>query len=473
MHSLLARQLRKFFGAKTPAELGAFVAAVEESYAAFESDAQILHRAMEISSQELTQANAEVRAVIEAIPDVILRLDREGNIVPLKAPDRSADPQAHRFNKRRISSNISNLPNPAVRASYQQALQSLMADGQQRTFEYALPSELGENTFEVRMVALKDGHAIAIIQDITKRRQVEAEHARLNQELVTASRQAGMAEVATGVLHNVGNVLNSVNLAAGLVVDQLHRSKTSSLARAVQMLREHRENLSDFLVHDPKGRQLPEFLAAVSEQLTREQTSLLREAQGLQQNVEHIKQIVAVQQSYAKVSAATETLALRDLIEDALRIASAALARSQIEIVREFAPVPPVFADRHMILQILVNLVTNAEQALRDRPEARRLTLRVASGEAGIVRVEVADNGVGIPNDNLARIFNHGFTTKKNGHGFGLHSGANAAKEMGGSLTVQSAGSGTGATFVLALPIRQKSTRPSLPPAGESQGVAA
>ena len=95
----------------------------------------------------------------------------------------------------------------------------------------------------------------------------------------------------------------------------------------------------------------------------------------------------------------------------------------------------PLNVEKHKILQILVNLLRNAKYACQDSERAdKRLTVRVANGE-GRIKISVIDNGVGIPPENLTRIFNHGFTTRKDGHGFGLHSGALAAKEMGGSLT--------------------------------------
>jgi C4-dicarboxylate-specific signal transduction histidine kinase len=188
------------------------------------------------------------------------------------------------------------------------------------------------------------------------------------------------------------------------------------------------------------------------ERITHEQALLTQETKGLQQNIDHIKQIVAMQQSYAKVSGALENLAIHELVEDALRISSSALARHQIEIVREFDSVPSVLVSRHAVLQILVNLVSNAKEALDTRAEGRCLTLRISQSESERVRVEVGDNGIGIPAENITKMFQHGFTTKKSGHGFGLHSAANAAKEMGGSLAVHSHGPGTGATFILELP---------------------
>ncbi|MBL9202334.1 MAG: PAS domain-containing protein [Opitutaceae bacterium] len=293
-----------------------------------------------------------------------------------------------------------------------------------------------------------------LAMDITAQKNAAEEMARMQRELVAASRQAGMAEVATGVLHNVGNVLNSVNVSAGLIVDQLRRSKTESLARAVEVLRARHDNLGEFMAHDPKGRQLPAFFGAVSDELARERAGLLEETKALQQNVDHIKQIVAMQQAFAKVSGLREPLDLAEVMEDALRLAGGALPPRRIEIVRDFAAVPKVMGDRHRVLQILVNLLSNAGQALQGREEGRRLVLRTDVTGFNRVRLAVTDNGEGIAPENIARIFSHGFTTKKTGHGFGLHSGANAAKEMGGSLTVHSDGPGRGATFTLELPVR-------------------
>ncbi len=291
-----------------------------------------------------------------------------------------------------------------------------------------------------------------VMMDITEAKAAEAQLAQLNVQLLETSRAAGMAEVATGVLHNVGNVLNSVNVSASLVLEKLRRSKAPNLAKAAALLAGQNGSLAHFLTTDPDGRKLPGYLAKLGEYFIAENTALLREVGQLGQNIEHIKEIVAMQQSYAKVSGAFENLPLDRLVEDALGMHAGSFERHGIVIERRFRPAPLARVDRHKVLQILVNLLSNARQALDEtaRPDKR---IAIAIEPAGAcVRIAVADNGIGIPPENLARIFGHGFTTKQTGHGFGLHSGALAAKEIGGTLTVSSPGPGRGATFTLSLP---------------------
>ena len=200
---------------------------------------------------------------------------------------------------------------------------------------------------------------------------------------------------------------------------------------------------------------MPDFLAPLADKFTRQQESQLVEVAALQKNIEHIKDIVAMQQSYAKVSGLTESLSAVELIEDALRMNAGSFQKHEVELVRELAAdLPRVCVDKHKVLQILVNLLRNAKHACDDAGHTdKRITVR-ATHDNDRVRITVADNGVGIPPENLNRIFNHGFTTKKEGHGFGLHSAANAANEMGGALTVHSDGPGCGATFTLELPVK-------------------
>jgi signal transduction histidine kinase len=256
------------------------------------------------------------------------------------------------------------------------------------------------------------------------------------------------------VLHNVGNVLNSVNVSAGIVAERVQNSKAAALAKVVEVLQEHRGDLATFITNDPRGKHLVTYLTELSDYVRAEQAHTLGEVDSLRNNIEHIKDIVTMQQSYAKVAGVNELVNPVDLVEDSLRMNAGALTRHAVHIVREFAAVPTVNLDKHKVIQILVNLVRNAKYACDDSHRAdKQVTLRV-SASAAHVEIAVIDNGVGIAPENLTRIFSHGFTTRKDGHGFGLHSAALAAKELGGSLTVHSDGVGRGAAFVLRLPLQ-------------------
>ena len=341
-----------------------------------------------------------------------------------------------------------------------QTVRDLAAKGEPYSCEYRMIAADGRAVWmrESGMVLVERGKSVAlrgILLDITRQKLDAEQLDRLHRQLIDTSRQAGMADVATGVLHNVGNVLNSVSVAATVVGDRLRRSKVAGLRRATIMLREQNGHLADFLTNDPKGQLLPAYLGTVADQLADEQVKLIAKMESVAQNIEHIKEIVAMQQSYAKVSGTHENLSPAELLEDALRINLAAFERHHIEIVKEYEPhLPSICVDRHKVLQILINLLRNAKHAMADLgEEKKRLVIQVGLALTGQLKITVRDNGIGIPRENLTKVFNHGFTTKKGGHGFGLHSGANAAKEMGGSLTAHSDGPGKGAEFTLLLPI--------------------
>jgi PAS domain S-box-containing protein len=290
--------------------------------------------------------------------------------------------------------------------------------------------------------------------DITERKQSEKELENLNQQLQKMSRQAGMAEVATGVLHNVGNVLNSVNVSAALIADNLRQYKLNNLSKSVELLNGNLGDASRFLNSDAKGKLLPVYLLELTQHMSNKQQTVFNELDLLTRNIEHIKEIVAVQQSYAKVSGVVEAIDLIDIIEDALQINMGGFNRHHVQIVREFTKVPKVYADRHKVLQILINLLSNAKYALiAHECKTKCITVRLEQASDLYVSVYVIDSGMGIDNANINKIFNHGYTTRRDGHGFGLHSGANDAKEMGGSLRAHSDGIGKGATFTFTLPI--------------------
>lgn len=293
-----------------------------------------------------------------------------------------------------------------------------------------------------------------ITKNISDLKEAERQVAEVNKQLIEASHLAGMARIAINVLHNVGNVLNSVNVSTAMILSGLRASKIHGLTRAVQLMEAHADNLGAFLASDARGKVLPAYLCQLAPVLVAEQHDAIRELTALSKNVEHIKEIIAAQQTHAGASRLMETVQIHELVEDALRINAEALARRHMVVEKEMAPVPELRLDKGRILQILVNLIANAEQAMEGMAGREpRLALRVDLAQGRRLCIRVADNGAGIATQVLPQVFAHGFTTKKTGHGFGLHSAVIAAHEMGGTLTAHSDGPGTGATFTLELPI--------------------
>ncbi len=289
-------------------------------------------------------------------------------------------------------------------------------------------------------------------REIAERERMQNEIEQAHARLLENSRLAGMAEVATNVLHNVGNVLNSVNVSAALVKDKTRKSKVAYVGKVAGLLAERSTDLGEFMTMDPQGRQLPGFINDLAGQLAKEQQNTLQELASLQQHIDHIKDIVSRQQSYAKISGVAEVIPARKLVEDALLMNAGSMPRHGIELIREYAEVPPVNVEKHKVLQILVNLIRNAKYACTEsRRSDKQIRLQIAGSAAG-VSITIMDNGVGIAPEHLNRLFHHGFTTRQGGHGFGLHSSALAARELGGTLTFQSAGPGLGAAFTLTLP---------------------
>jgi PAS domain S-box-containing protein len=451
--SLLKRQLKRFFGndCSVPAEWQGFVAAVDSAYGEFVVDYRLMERSMELSSQELLEANSEIRAIFQAIPDVVFRLDRKGTILAVKGAGGEVKQQEL------VGRSIQECWLNHAGHEFPEVLRQVIDEKSMLSIEHSESVNGVESFHEVRLVPLLQDQVVAIARDITDRKQAEAKLAQMHKQLTDASRQAGMAEIANNVLHNVGNVLNSVNVSAGIIGSKLSDSKDQGLAKAVQLMNEHATDLGDFLTRDAKGKALPGYLNKLVAALAAEKQSIAQELESLIRSIDHIKDIVATQQSYSGATSVVESVQIGDLMEDALRINAASITRHQITVIKEYVDVPLLLLDKHLVLQILVNLIGNAKHAMDGMHDhLHQIVLRTeicGSAERPRLQIRVADNGEGIGPENLAKLFGHGFTTRKNGHGFGLHSCALAAKEMEGTITAHSDGPGQGAAFTLELPI--------------------
>jgi NO-binding membrane sensor protein with MHYT domain len=300
---------------------------------------------------------------------------------------------------------------------------------------------------------------VGVSWDVTEQVRQEERRLQLQLQLQEASRHAGMAEVATGVLHSVGNVLNSLGVSAAMLQARLRESRVGNVERAVKLMDAQGSRLGEFFASDPRGRELPGYLRQLGGHLVADHQVLCDEAQAVVVHVEHIGKIVAAQQAYARHGGSLEELDVAELIEHALVMHFAAGAG--VTVRRENRGVGKAMVDRHKLLQIMGNLLSNARHALRERTQGpRELTVRLRALPPGFYAIDVEDTGVGIGAEAMQRLFEFGFTTRKEGHGFGLHSSAILAKELGGELTARSDGTNRGACFTVRLPIAAAEVEP-------------
>ncbi|MCC6578804.1 MAG: HAMP domain-containing protein [Phycisphaeraceae bacterium] len=273
--------------------------------------------------------------------------------------------------------------------------------------------------------------------------------------LAQHAHEAGMAEIATEVLHNVGNGLNAVGISGDLMDEQL-RNPIIGLDEMVAVLQEHRGRLHELLRADNRGDKLIDFLSALRDSENQRRGQLVAEVQELRNHISEVKGIIAAQQRFAGQAAWLQTEKPDKILEDALRMARTGQL-SGLTIQRRYDALPPVTLERTKLIQVLVNLIRNAMDAMAGCDEQHRiLTLSLQARDDATFIIEVTDTGVGIDPNDLAKLFDFGFSTKADGHGYGLHYAQNAVRSMSGRLEAASGGPGQGATFTLTLPLCQQ-----------------
>ncbi|MGB8226565.1 MAG: response regulator [Sedimentisphaerales bacterium] len=378
----------------------------------------------------------------------------------------------HKDDKQRVSQQLNRCAMGEAAESVEYRI--IRKDGALRWVKSTVVQQLNKNDSQVSYdCLLKDitemknaEEQMRIAKEKAQESQVRLEKLNLQLEitykkLMETSHSAGMAEVAANVLHNVGNALNSINVSAAIVTEKITNSEISNLTKLAELLGEHIADLAEFLTNDPQGKYIPIYLAEVSSHLAQQQAETVEKLRSLMKNVEHVKSIVQMQQLYAGTGAQRDSVLLNELIENAVEINNAGLERYNIEIVREYDDIGSILIDRQRTLQILVNLIDNAEHSLsKSDREPKLLRIRTAKTDDSKVRIEIIDNGIGINPADLNAIFENGYTTKQAGHGFGLHSCLLAARDMQATLTAKSGGQNQGATFILELPLKKAESKP-------------
>lgn len=272
-------------------------------------------------------------------------------------------------------------------------------------------------------------------------------------KLTEAAHQAGMAELAGEILHNIGNAANSLNCSVAKLETRISESKINGLNRSVTLLRENSKNLEHFFLKDPRGPRLVQYLLDVNDAIQAERAENQGEIDRIRNTAHHISEIIHAQQAFAKRTDFRQEIDLQSLISQAVAINQQLIQSMGVRLVKNVPDLPELMLNRNKITQILVNMIRNGLQAMQDRsPDQRLLKIHCRLLDQRDLEIEVSDTGIGFDEHTQAKLFTHGFSTKTTGNGLGLHYCANAMREIGGSISASSPGPGLGATFRIVVP---------------------
>lgn len=462
LHNLLVRQIQRI-GAddQTPPTIEnwkKFLNYVSNAYTEAEQDHYLIERSIEVSSNEFLALTERLEAAQEIAhlghwsydtqKDIVILSNNLYKLFDIENCDHIANKDhffklAHPDDKKKLNELLGTALEERKRVESEIRIKNSKGDYRWFNIVAAVSSNNDESSKKL----------IGIAMDIDARKKIEDELERSNQELIKTARMAGMADVAISVLHNVGNTFNSAKVAIGLIQERISKHNLQKLNSIVGLLQENENHLESYLTNDAKGKLIPRYLIALNDVIKDDYGFIEQELCNITRSLKHINEIIVAQQSLSKVNEVIQEIHLESVIEDALKIGGDTLTKRQIRVVKNFQNAGYVKSNPSKITQILVNLIQNAQDAFDDVPDVKDKYITISvENKKTFTDVIVADNGSGVSPENLGNIFTFGFTTKKKGHGFGLHSSILAAQELKGNLRAESSGKGLGASFILSLP---------------------
>ncbi len=265
--------------------------------------------------------------------------------------------------------------------------------------------------------------------------------------------KAGMADATVDVIHNIGNCINSVKTSADLISRILKHSKIEELVRINDLLETNSENLVEFLTKDEKGSKIVEYMKILGASLVDDVFNSQKEVKHIREGASNIEKILNAQRIYLETENVMENFNVVTTVEGALRLQSSYLEQYKIQIVKLFLEndILTVIGHQSKLISVLLELFKNSVEAMSGNESGNRMLIISLSRFKNKIIIEINDNGEGIPNDNFNIIFNHGYTTRENRYGFGLHNCANYIAEMGGKIQVVQSSKKDGTTFRIEL----------------------
>lgn len=471
LHALLLRQLKRnlidlsCLAPEKKTQWNSFLLSISRAYQNFEQDLYLLERSMILSSDELKAVNEKLESAQQIAHLGYWRYDNDtGQLTWSKEMFELTG-----FDPVNGAPKFKDLLEQ-IQKDYQEKLLNLMKQSMSNGHEFSMELQFKNKKNNQYYWQYYKGHPEAaavddksnvlfrfltgIVIDISAQKQNDLDKDKANQQLLTVSRQAGMAEVATSILHNVGNILNSANVSMDIIRENMAQPYYKKWSDILTMLKKHQQTLVDYLTKDKTGQLIPDYLIELGQIISNNHQQNTAELANLHKNITHIKNIVSMQKTISGTSGIVEQVFIPELIESALQLTNG-LVKTDLIIRKTFEKIPFIYTDKSKVLQIIINIIQNAKDAVlyNDKEVSKEIEI-IIKNIPDKIQILIIDNGLGIPNKNLNLIFSFGFSTKKEGHGFGLHASALSAKELGGTLIATSKGVGCGATFSLTLPIK-------------------
>lgn len=468
LHTLLERQLKRLnLIDKMPAnmeEWNKFLKHISDAYENTDQERYLLERSMEISSKEMMDLNKQLEDAQHIAhlgywyydkKDDKLYWSKETSSLFEVSPDESAP----------TLEKLLQMVNAEDRPRLTAAIHTALTEGIPYDIELRIKTKTGKLRWhhakgQAHLPGPEDAdqsirYLSGIEMDITDRKLADEQMKKLHHQLLESARQAGMAEIAISVLHNIGNILNSACVSAKIIQESTQENYLMKLKTVAEIIKEHNVVNDTFLLTDEKGKLIADYLINIAKELQTENNKIIIESQHLDAYLQHIKDIVLLQKDMSGISGVVEKIFLPEIIELCINMALTSNKNKLITVIKHIND--PIFLelDRAKLIQILVNLIRNAKDSvLLSKNKDKKIILSLKKDlEKNVLQIIVSDTGVGIEKENMTKIFSLGFTTKKEGHGFGLHSSAIAARDLAGDLKVISDGVEKGATFILVLPL--------------------
>ena len=468
MSLLLNRQLKKANLERDtlPANLQdwhALLKRIESTYSEVQQERYLLERSMEVSSHEVMDLNSKLSHAQNMAAMGYWSYHQINNKFYWSNDSVQLLGSAFTSKSSTLEEFIRNL-DPAVQDEVTEKFDTVLQGGEKTEFEAAITNNQSQRWIHFMLSPGNgsnnndNGGLTGVVMDITIRKNYALEVENLNKQLIMSARTAGRADIATSVLHNIGNVLNSVNTSVSLVEEIINQDDVDRLNMANEMLEKNNENIAKFILEDEKGKMLLPYISKLIKEVSRKKDMIKAESSRIHQHLDHVKSIISSQQSLAKTSNVVTKLKICPLINLALDMTGINFNNHNIKIVNECNYDKEIIADESKLTQIIVNLISNAKDAIlifyekNNTFEDGEIIIKTNLVDNQLV-IEVKDNGIGINQDDLDKLFTFGFTTKVDGHGFGLHSSILAAKEINGTLEAKSEGVNKGCTFILTIDI--------------------